>query len=314
MSKMELSAPAHHRSQGGPVFRCNIPWPGGAKCAVALAWDIDIDTTLHLERPVEGFAQYEVLSSLRYEDVGIRNVVAALEDLGLKQTFFVCGWCIERYPEVCGAIRDGGHEIAHHGCLHEPPNQQSAEQELHWLRRGSSIIRDFTGRAPRGWRAPYAAFSPNSPACLVQEGFLYDSSLTSDHNPFLIQTDRGSVLELPIDITMSDAPHYSHVPSMNYTMSPKTPQQAIDYYMSMVEATHKIGGFLTSVWHPEISARPARLLAWVDMLRALQARGDIWLAPLEEVARHVRSCLETGSADLRTVDLPYYREPIPKPQ
>ena len=294
----------------GGGLRCTIPWPHGAKCAVSISWDIDIDTTLHLERPASGFQEYELLSSSRYEEVAIKSVVDALAELGLRQTFFVCGWCIERYPDTCALIRDAGHEVAHHGYMHEPPNEQSPHAELHWLERGVDIIRAFTGRSPLGWRAPYAAFSSRSASYLARMGFVYDSSLSNDHNPYLITADEGSLLELPIDITMSDAPHYAHVPTAGYAMSPKTPAQAIDYFMSVIDATYEIGGFTTTVWHPELSGRPARLLAWFDMVRALQSRGDVWLAPLGEIAEHVGRCVSAGQVELRSVALPFYREPL----
>ena len=65
--------------------------------------------------------------------------------------------------------------------------------------RGIELIERFTGSRPTGWRAPYAALSSRSADYLVQEGFLYDSSLMSDSEPFVIQAAGGELIELPID-------------------------------------------------------------------------------------------------------------------
>jgi peptidoglycan/xylan/chitin deacetylase (PgdA/CDA1 family) len=200
--------------------------------------------------------------------------------------------------------------VAHHGYLHEPPNEQSPEREWELLGKGVEIIKRFTGAAPRGWRAPYGAYSDRSGSYLAKAGFLYDSSLSNDHDPFLLRTDNGTILELPIDITMSDAPHYSHVPQMGYPMSPKPPQEAVAYFMSTFDAAYRIGGFATTIWHPEISGRPSRLLAWVDMVRDLQERGDIWIAPLRDIAEHVLKLSEAGEVTLREVRVPFYTGPI----
>ena len=40
---------------------------------------------------------------------------------GLKQSFFIPAWCMEQYPDAVEAILKGGHEIGHHGYLHEDP-------------------------------------------------------------------------------------------------------------------------------------------------------------------------------------------------
>ena len=128
---------------------------------------------------------------------------------------------------MCEAILAGGHEIAHHGYLHEAPNELSPERELEELQRGIELIERFTGSRPTGWRAPYAALSSRSADFLVQEGFLYDSSLMSDSQPFVIQAAGGELIELPIDGgTMSDWPHFAHVPDLGYLQSPKPPEAA----------------------------------------------------------------------------------------
>ena len=66
---------------------------------------------------------------------------------------------------------------------------------------------------------------------LLSEGFLYDSSLANDHDPFLLDLRTGSLLELPCEVTMSDWPHYAHVPDFGYLMPPKAPEQAIAVFL-----------------------------------------------------------------------------------
>ena len=61
-----------------------------------------------------------------------------------------------------------------------------------------------------------------------------------------------------------------------------------------------------------MSGRPARLLAWAELVEEMLERGDVWFATLDEIARHVRACRDDGSYDPPTVSLPYYLEPIPE--
>jgi peptidoglycan/xylan/chitin deacetylase (PgdA/CDA1 family) len=290
----------------------SVPWPGGARCAVCISWDVDADSLVLHRRPDRGYELYAGLSWLRYDEVAVPKIVEVFERYGIKQTFCVCAWCIERYPSMCESILAGGHEIAHHGYLHEAPNELSPEGELHELRRGIEIIEGFTGSRPTGWRAPYAALSSRSADLLVQEGFLYDSSLMSDSTPFVIRAAGGEVVELPIDGSMSDWPQFAHVPDLGYLMPPKSPEAAMEVYRAEFDAAYELGGLWISVWHPHVSGRPARMLAWAKLIEYMQERGDVWFAPLDEIARHVRSCVDDGTFQPRVVSLPYYDSPPPE--
>jgi hypothetical protein len=58
-----------------------------------------------------------------------------------------------------------------------------------------------------------------------------------------------------------------------------------------------------------VSGRPARLLAWAELVEEMLGHGDVWFATLDEIARHVRSCREAGTYEPRVVSLPYYESP-----
>jgi peptidoglycan-N-acetylglucosamine deacetylase len=290
----------------------SVPWPGGARCAVCISWDVDADSLVLHRRPDRGYELYAALSWLRYDEVAVPKIVEMLDRYGIKQTFCVCAWCIERYPAMCESIVASGHEIAHHGYLHEAPNELSPEGELHELMRGIEIIERFTGSRPTGWRAPYAALSSRSADLLVQEGFLYDSSLMSDSTPFVIRAAGGEVVELPIDGSMSDWPQFAHVPDLGYLMPPKSPEAAMEVYRAEFDAAYELGGLWISVWHPHVSGRPARMLAWAKLIEYMQERGGVWFGTLDQIARHVRACVDDGTYQPRIVTLPYYESPPPE--
>src|SRR5690606_4902537 len=47
------------------------------------------------------------------------RVLAALEQRGQRATFFVIGQKAEAHPELLRRIRDGGHQLALHGYVHD---------------------------------------------------------------------------------------------------------------------------------------------------------------------------------------------------
>jgi hypothetical protein len=118
----------------------SVPWPGGARCAACVSWDVDADTLVLHRRPHRGHELHGGLSWLRYDEVAVPEIVKVLDGFGIRQTFLVCAWCIERYPAMCEPIVASGHEIAYHGYLHEAPSEQPPERELYELQRGIEII------------------------------------------------------------------------------------------------------------------------------------------------------------------------------
>lgn len=76
---------------------------------------------------------------------GVPRILDTYRRLGLKQSFFMPGWVMEQYPETVQAILEGGHEIGHHGYLHEDPAEQSAEEQAYWFERALEVHRKMTG-------------------------------------------------------------------------------------------------------------------------------------------------------------------------
>ena len=124
-----------------------VPWTNGAKCAAAITFDLDADSLILLEHPADGIKLVCALSMLRYgPEVGVPRILDTYKRLDIQQTFFVPAWCIGNYPSVVKAMVDGGHEVAHHGYLHESALAGSRNEEHYWLRRGIDAIRNITGQ------------------------------------------------------------------------------------------------------------------------------------------------------------------------
>jgi len=101
-----------------------IKWPNGYRCAVNFSFDMDAESLLHIYFPDTAHNRVAMASRLRYgPEVAVPRIVDAFERHDLRQTFFIPGWCMEQYPRAIALIADHGHEIAHHGYMHEKINQ-----------------------------------------------------------------------------------------------------------------------------------------------------------------------------------------------
>lgn len=288
-----------------------IPWPNGARCAAAFTFDMDAESLLHIYQGETASNRVALASMLRYgPEVAVPRLVAAFKDLGLKQTFFVPGWCLEQYPRAVELILEGGHEIAHHGYIHENPNKLSHDEEAEFLVRAIESIVAATGARPRGYRAPSYGFSRYTLDLLLAERFDYDSSLLGHDIPYLLQSERGRLIELPTDMTLDDWTQYVCSRDMGWMMPIASPARATEVFRAEFDAAWRHGGLWIAVWHPFVSGRASRCDAMIELIGHMQARGKVWLARLDEIAAHVRACIEKGTWKPRIDKLPYWEKPI----
>lgn len=288
-----------------------VPWPNGARVAVAFTWDEDADSILHLMHPESGHRKVDTQSFLRYgPDVAVPRLVEMARRQEIKMTFFMPGWAIENYPHAAELVVESGHELAHHGYIHEMPNEQSAEDELHWLMRGIEIIEGVTGKRPVGYRAPWFKYSDITTDLLIQEGFLYDASLMGDDVPYVLRGKGGEVIELPSHWAMDDYPHFAHVPDYDYMMPPKTGADAMAVFREEFDAMWEHRGLWVTIWHPFNSGRLARCIEVEKLIEHMKSKGDVWFATTGEIAAHVRKVIDDGTWTPRVDQLPYFPGPV----
>ena len=281
-------------------------WPNGARCAVALTFDVDTDSMIHYSLPENAHTKLTALSWTRYDQIAIPRIVEFYRHYGLTQSFCVPAWVAEQYPAMIETISDAGHEVVLHGYLHELSNELSRDEEAAILERGVSIIENVTGARPYGWRAPFYAFSPHSADLLCEAGFTFDSSLMGDDVPYLIRCESGDLVEIPADYQSDDWPQYVQNVEFEYLMPIRAPERAMEVFRAEFEAAYACGGMWVSIWHPFVSGRLSRLLEVGRLVEDLLGRGDVWFATLGEIAAHIRALTEAGDYEPRVDQVPFY--------
>lgn len=293
-----------------------VPWPNGAKVAVAITFDMDADSLVHIEHPKDSITRISTISMLKYgPEIGVPRILEGYRRYGLKQTFFVPAWCIEQYPNAVDAMVKDGHEVGFHGFIHEAPNALPRNEEQYWMQRSIAVIEKHTGKRPRGNRSPLYNYSFNTTDLLVEEGFVYDSSLMGDDVPYILDNGKGEIVELPSSWALDDWPPYVHSIDLNYMFQIMSPDRAMETFMAEFEAMRSAGGGLwIGVWHPFVSGRLSRWLRIEKMIEYMLNTGDVWFARLEDIAAHVQAVRSQGTYQARVDKLPYYDKlQIPSP-
>jgi peptidoglycan/xylan/chitin deacetylase (PgdA/CDA1 family) len=272
---------------------------------------MDAESLLHIYFPDTAHNRVAMASRLRYgPEVAVPRIVDAFKRLDLRQTFFIPGWCMEQYPRAIALIVEHGHEIAHHGYMHEKINQLTrAEERTVFFRALDSIVK-VTGQRPRGFRAPSGAFSRHTVDFLLEAGLDYDASLAGHDIPYLVGNGKDTLVELPHDATMDDWTQYVCLREFGYMLPIASPERAIEVFRAEFDAAWRHGTFWNAVWHPFVSGRAARCDAMVELIEYMKSKGDVWFARLDEIAIHVRSEIAAGWTP-RVDRLPYWDAPLP---
>ncbi|HTS15732.1 MAG TPA: polysaccharide deacetylase [Candidatus Sulfotelmatobacter sp.] len=270
-------------------------WPPGIRAAAAVTFDVDAESAILAGDPAAA-CRLGVMTHQAYGPrTGVPRLLGLLADRDIRATFFVPGYTAERWPDTVRAIRDAGHEIGHHGYLHEPLGADEAAEERYLL-RGLAALDAVAGVRPVGYRAPMWETSHHTPGLLARHGFRYDSSLMDADRPYPLATgaaDAGgaapTLVEIPIQWGLDDWEQYAYLPDLTGSGLIESPVKVMEMWRLERDATFAAGGCLVLTMHPFLSGRPSRaaaLAGFLDELVAMREAG-IWVAALDEIAAHV---------------------------
>ena len=154
---------------------------------------------------------------------------------------------------------DAGHEVTHHGFLHEQPTALTLAEEITALDRGLEALERVAGVRPVGYRAPMWDLSWQTPGLLAERGFLYDSSLMDADAPYELALEGdGSLVEIPIQWALDDWEQYCYLPDITGSGLVETPAKARELWQAEFDALRDVGGCWVLTNHPFLSGRPRR--------------------------------------------------------
>jgi peptidoglycan/xylan/chitin deacetylase (PgdA/CDA1 family) len=259
-------------------------WPGGARVAVLLSYDVDNETVQGLRT---GQVSIGPLSQGQYGSrVALPRVVELMNRENVPSTFFFPAWSLKIAPEQAGLIQESGmHEIAVHGWIHELNTALDGETEERLLRQAVETITEITGTRPVGYRAPSWNHSPNTLRIVRDIGFLYESSLMADDRPYeLVQDGEATgMVELPVEWILDDAPLFN--PRGNSYMNPRDVMQV---WIDEFDKAWEEGTMFLLTMHPHVIGHRSRIVALEGLIDHMQTKGGVWFGTHEEAARWVR--------------------------
>jgi peptidoglycan-N-acetylglucosamine deacetylase len=222
---------------------------------------------------------------------GVPRILRLLDRYHLPATFFVPGDTAERHSKETCEIAAAGHEIGHHGYLHEPPHLLDEPAERTMLEKGLDALDRIVKRRPRGYRSPAWELSKNTFRLLAEYGFEYDASQLAMDRPYWVEDGgrRTDIVEVPSAWELCDSGHFLFVPAANLTgMSAASKVEEI--WKGDFDGAHAEGGDVCYVltMHPQIIGRHHRLAMLERVLRHILEHDGVWFAQMSEIADDFR--------------------------
>lgn len=278
------------RAQSGPklpgVSPVVKPWPKGYRSACLFTFDVDAEVAWVFRQSNDPIA----LSMGRIEPrVAVPLLLAMLDEFDIKSTFFVPGWVAQKHTAMVEDILRHGHDVEHHGYLHEPPGTfKSEDEEESALVKGIETLERLTGRRPRAYRSPFWEFSQNTIPLLERYGFEYTGDLMDTLLPdyHVVNGRTTAMINLPGHWILDDLAHfYYHISARKTILSCR---QVLELYKEELEGIHAYGGLFTLTMHPQASGRPSRVMMLREFLKFVKSRRDIWVTSPGELVDYWR--------------------------
>jgi peptidoglycan/xylan/chitin deacetylase (PgdA/CDA1 family) len=265
-------------------------WPDGARCAVALSFNADHETV-----PLGDMDESPVrLSQGQYgARQGIPRIQRLLEREQIPATFFYPAVSALLHPDEVQTLASSGHEIGVQSWIHEKNAglPYLAERDLTF--RAADVVDRLAGRPPTGIRTASWDFSQSTLTIIQEMGLIYDSSLMADDDTYELLADGNptNVVELPPEWVRNDAAYFTM--DRDSGLRPHiAPSSVEEVFRTEFDGAWNEQGLFQLTLHPHLIGHRSRIVVLERLIRHMKARGKVWFATHEDVAKFCKSQAE----------------------
>ncbi|MCI2265081.1 polysaccharide deacetylase family protein [Sediminivirga luteola] len=268
--------------------------PAGKTLAVSIGADFDAHSVW---MGTFGLSSPSYLSRGEFgAEVGVPRLLDLFERYSITTTWCTPAHTMLTFPERFGSIVERGHEIAAHGCWHEPVPKLDADEERRLMEQTLRLHEKHVGKKPRGYRSPAWDFTETTLGLLEEFGFEWDSSLMGrDFEPYRPRPvtvgwedgssfgEPSSVLEFPVSWYLDDFPDQEYIPGANPGLGSseamfKRFQDHFDYAYKNVP-----GGVLCITVHPQTVGRAHMIMGLERLIDYMASFPGTWFAPISDI-------------------------------
>jgi len=201
--------------------------------------------------------------------VGFWRFVEVLDHFKIRVALAINGSAIQAYQPIACAALERGWEFIGHGLGQK--NMQKVPDEREDIAKTTTIIRDFTGRKPRGWLGPGLTETWDTPDILAEEGYEYVCDWVLDDQPVVLKTRGGTIVNVPYTQECNDVA----MMLIQHHIAAEYKNRAIDQFEQLYADARESARIMALVVHPYIMGVPHRLRYFREVLEHIRLRSDV---------------------------------------
>jgi peptidoglycan/xylan/chitin deacetylase (PgdA/CDA1 family) len=147
------------------------------------------------------------------------------------------------------------------------------------VRKSIETIRQFTGKAPRGWLGPGLTETWDTLDILAEEGIEYVSDWVSDEQPFEIKTSARPLVVVPYSLEINDIP----IMLIQHHEAPQLFNRARDQFDRLYEEGQESARIMAIAVHPYISGVPHRIKYFEQIYAYMKQKSGVLFWKGEDV-------------------------------
>ncbi len=239
-----------------------VKLPGGARLGVWFIinverWDINATMARAVLPAPQGAIVIPDVPNYSWFEYGIRvgfgRLKKVLDNHGVRATVSLNAAVCDHYPEMVREMLRSNWEILAHSYEQRVINLEEDERDV--IRRTIQTIRDFTGKAPRGWMGPGLHETFDTLDILAEEGFEYVADWVNDDQPYPLKVKSGRMIAIPYTVELNDIPMYL----VQHHRSPEIYERSRDAFDTLYEEGAESARFMGIAVHPYISGAAHRI-------------------------------------------------------
>ncbi len=270
-----------------PIVR-RAPWklPKGARIAVwtivnVEEWDFEKPMARQVLSAPQGVSTVPDVPNWAWHDYGMRvgfwRLLDALARRKLRATTAINAHVCESYRPVAEAMLDAGWEFMGHGVVQGAMHVQRDQRDT--IRSTVRMLRDFTGKKPKGWLGPGLTETWETLDVLAEEGIEYVSDWVNDDQPYEIRTSASTLVSIPYTLELNDIPMMviQHHPSAEWL------RRAKDQFDRLYAEGARNPRVMAMAVHPYISGVPHRIKYFEAVYDYMRTKKGVWFTTGEDI-------------------------------
>jgi len=260
------------------VNRKPLKLPGGARVAVwpvvnLEEWDINAAMARTNLPPPQGITAVPDIPNYSWYDYGMRvgfwRLKEVLDRHQVRATLSLNASVCNSYPIMVEESLKSGWEILGHGFIQRAMNV--VEDERYEVQRSIQLIKERTGKAPRGWMGPGLAETFNTPDILAEEGIEYVCDWVNDDQPYQMKVKNGSLVSIPYTVELNDIPIYV----IQHHRGPEIFERTRDHFDTLYHEGAENARIMAISTHPYVTGVPYRIKYFDQIFEYIKQHDEV---------------------------------------